>query len=322
MRHIFTVLIFVIFLTSMSSAQESSRKQKIQELQNINQRIEQTKAQLTELEKRRLELEKFILKPTSEDFAAAEKENASAFRIFPRGLLVNKISVPGGAACYSFSTESNSYDQTPQIGLSAGFLFVMGAGGLDYGFIAYLDKLPLSQINEQTKGVAFLANYEPPTTTEEARNELMKVRRGYKVDDLIYRRTILDEVGYSYALRVINFNKADILVAFNIYRKDTDGSLIIFWKLIENFKIPRLEKNNAVINIQPNPNTENKVLDYAAQQAVQGALVQNGLDGVSVEATTTEVTLRGTVPKGKMADAVRIAQETAKRKIQNQLTEQ
>jgi hypothetical protein len=46
-----------------------------------------------------------------------------------------------------------------------------------------------------------------------------------------------------------------------------------------------------------------------------------GLTDVTVEATTTEVTIRGTVPKGKMAEVNRIAQETGKRKVNNQVTE-
>jgi hypothetical protein len=320
MRSIFKAFIFVLFLGSILSAQESSREQKIQELQAISPKIEKAKAQLTELENRQTELEGFILEPTDADYAEAEKENASAFRIFPRGLLEDKISVRGGAAYYSFSTESHSYDDTPQIELQNGNLSV-GFAGADYGFITDLDKLPLSQISEQTKGVNFLVKYAPPTVEEEARNEFRKIRQGFKVDEVNYNKSVSAIVGHSYVLRAISFDEADILVVFNVYRKDTDGSLIIFWKLIENFKTPRLEKNTAVVNIRQNPDTEIKVLDYAVQQAIQDSLVQNGLNDVSVEATTTEVTLRGTVPKGKLADAVRITHEMAKRKVSNQLTE-
>ncbi len=50
--------------------------------------------------------------------------------------------------------------------------------------------------------------------------------------------------------------------------------------------------------------------------------MQKGLNNISVDATTTEVILRGTVPKGKMAEAVRTALEVEKRKVNNKLTEQ
>ena len=92
--------------------------------------------------------------------------------------------------------------------------------------------------------------------------------------------------------------------------------MIISWKLIENFEIPRLERNKLNIDIQP------EVLDYVIAQALQTELMQKGLNNISVDATTTEVILRGTVPKGKMAEAVRTALEVEKRKVNNELTEQ
>jgi len=92
--------------------------------------------------------------------------------------------------------------------------------------------------------------------------------------------------------------------------------LIISWKLIENFEIPRLERNKLNIDIQL------EVLDYVIAQALQTELIQKGLNNISVDATTTEVILRGTVPKGKMAEAVRTALEVEKRKVNNELTEQ
>jgi hypothetical protein len=61
--------------------------------------------------------------------------------------------------------------------------------------------------------------------------------------------------------------------------------------------------------------------DAAAETAVKAALDKAGLKDVTVDATTTEVTLRGTVAKGKLGEAVRIANEAGKRKVNNQLTE-
>jgi hypothetical protein len=50
--------------------------------------------------------------------------------------------------------------------------------------------------------------------------------------------------------------------------------------------------------------------------------VQKGLDNISVEATTKVITLRGNIPKERMAEALRIAVEVGKRKVINQLMEQ
>ena len=61
--------------------------------------------------------------------------------------------------------------------------------------------------------------------------------------------------------------------------------------------------------------------DMTAKTAVEAAMKKAGLNDVTVDATTTEVTIRGTVPKGKMAQVNQIATETAKRKVNNQVVE-
>ncbi len=61
--------------------------------------------------------------------------------------------------------------------------------------------------------------------------------------------------------------------------------------------------------------------DSVAATAVADAEKKAGFSDVTVTATTTEVTLRGTVPKGKLGEAVRVANETGKRKVNNELTE-
>ena len=61
--------------------------------------------------------------------------------------------------------------------------------------------------------------------------------------------------------------------------------------------------------------------DPLAKASVEQALKKKGFNDVIVEATTNVITLRGIVPKDKMGEAVLIAQETAQRKINNQLVE-
>ena len=63
------------------------------------------------------------------------------------------------------------------------------------------------------------------------------------------------------------------------------------------------------------------VKDAAVETAVKDALTKKGFTDVTVEGTATQVTLRGTVAKGKMAELNQVAQETAKRKVINQVTE-
>ena len=65
----------------------------------------------------------------------------------------------------------------------------------------------------------------------------------------------------------------------------------------------------------------NLSIDVTTKTIVENEYKRSGLNAVLVEATTDEITLRGTVPKGRMAEVVRMAHEIGKRKVNNQLTE-
>ncbi|MBA2620858.1 MAG: hypothetical protein H0U87_06635 [Acidobacteria bacterium] len=67
--------------------------------------------------------------------------------------------------------------------------------------------------------------------------------------------------------------------------------------------------------------TMTPAMDMATQATVKSALDKAGITGVTVDATTSGVTLRGSVAKGKMAQAVKIAQEAGKKAVRNELTE-
>jgi hypothetical protein len=201
--------------------------------------------------------------------------------------------------------------------LSQGNLSV-GFAGADYGFIYDLGETSLTEVSDDSGGVNFLINYKPPTNEPEIRVEQRKAHE-YKSDGILYKRRVPNIVGHTYILRSIVFDRSDILVAFKVHRKDTDGSLIILWKLLKNFETPKIEKSKIVVNAAE---TTVETIDSEIANVVQNALIQEKLFNVSVEATDKTVTLRGTVPKGKMAEAVRITQETAKRRVRNEITEQ
>jgi ABC-type glycerol-3-phosphate transport system substrate-binding protein len=66
---------------------------------------------------------------------------------------------------------------------------------------------------------------------------------------------------------------------------------------------------------------ESTAVDPAMKSKVEAALKAKGFNDVTVDTSTPKATLRGTVAKGKMAEAVRIAQETAGKPFDNQITE-
>ena len=60
--------------------------------------------------------------------------------------------------------------------------------------------------------------------------------------DVTYKRNVPVKEGATYLLRSINYGKSDVLVGLHVLRKDTDGSVIIAWKLLKRYPVPQLGK--------------------------------------------------------------------------------
>lgn len=270
---------FGLLCSSIIFSQELNREQKLQKIDELNSQIKI--------------LETAILLPTTKDLNQAEKEGFEVFRIMPRERYDHKFTVQGGGSYYSFTTKSHDYQNIAQIGLEQNNLKV-GFAGADYGFIADLGKTPLTEITKETAEVNFLLNYKPPTNEPEVRIEQRKTWN-YEANSFVFKSRITAIVGHSYVLRTISFDRADILVAFKIHRKDTDGSLIIFWKLLEQFEKPMLNRSDE---------TSQKQSDIELQKEILNALEEKGYRNVKVDVSTTPIILRGTVPKGKMAEVI------------------
>jgi hypothetical protein len=226
MRYIIGLFVITLTFVSIANAQDSSREQKLQKIDALNNQIKV--------------LETEILLPDIKDSNEAEKKGFEVFRLMPRERYDHKLTVRGGGAYYSFSSKSHDYQSISQISLEQNHLSV-GFAGADYGFIADLGILPLATINKETYGAAFLANYKPPRNMIEIRSE-QRQAHGYQIGDITYKRYLPAIVGSTYVLRSISFDEVDVLVAFKIHRKDTDGSLIIFWKMLKEFEKPTIDR--------------------------------------------------------------------------------
>jgi|SRR5215213_5373985 len=66
---------------------------------------------------------------------------------------------------------------------------------------------------------------------------------------------------------------------------------------------------------------ESANLDTGLKTKVEAALKAKGFNNVTVDMTTTPATLRGSVPKDKMTEAIQTAQEAAGKPFKNELTE-
>lgn len=222
------IIFLALLCTSVVFSQELNREQKLQKIDELNSQIKI--------------LEADILLPSNKDFQQAQKEGFGVFRLMPREKYDRKLTINGGGAYYSFARKSSEYGRGSDIALEQNYLSV-GFAGADYGFIYDLGETPLTDVSVNTIEAGFLINYKPPTNETDVRNEARKAY-SYNVGGLIYKSRVSEVVGHTYILRSINFDDWDILVALKVQRKDTDGSLIIFWKLLENFEKPTFVRNS------------------------------------------------------------------------------
>lgn len=192
------------------------------------------------------------LAPPAEDAAQfasfLSQPDTGLVRLLPRDPknFNGKLSVRGGGAYYSFAHLVHEYNYGSDIGLEQDY-FLAGFAGASYGLLFDLGDLPLADVTTETAPVKLLASFSPPSAEPEAR----KIQRqlfgnGYQDSWFVYRRSIPAVVGHTYAVRSVDYEMSDVLVAFRVLRKDEEnGGVILLWKMLKRFPEPRLESNAA-----------------------------------------------------------------------------
>jgi len=66
-------------------------------------------------------------------------------------------------------------------------------------------------------------------------------------------------------------------------------------------------------------NATSGVTDAALKNVVEANLTRYGVSGVTVEVNNKEVTLKGSIPRAKLQDAMKAANEASPKKVNNQL---
>jgi hypothetical protein len=243
MKRLFIAALFLIialpFLGINGFAQSAPREEV----------FKQIKAKRAELQL----LENQLLAPSEEDRAAyaefLSQPDTGLIRLLPGDVYnseeyrkTNKTpTISGGGACYSFARLTHEYGYGSDLALNSGYLSV-GFAGADYGMLVNVGDLPLEQIMLEHPSVRFLAAHTPAANLPNARTEQRQVGKGFTVDDVRYQNRLPVEVKSTYIVRSIGYSTSDVLVAFKVIRKDTDGSVIILWKLLKKYPVPELAR--------------------------------------------------------------------------------
>ena len=103
-----------------------------------------------------------------------------------------------------------------------------------------LGDVPLEDILLKDPRADFISTYTAPREERRARAEAWRFAGGVKNHDQLYRKHLPVVENNTYLLRSIVYDRSDVLVAFRVVRKDTDGSVIIAWKLLKKYDTPWL----------------------------------------------------------------------------------
>jgi hypothetical protein len=230
----FSLTLILACLNVAAQTQTQSRDEVIRQ-------IEAKRAELAELEKKVLA----VSDADREEFATfLSQPQTGVIRLLPReqydGNKKRGLALNGGGAFYSFVHSRHEYGRGSDIMLEQGDLAV-GFAGADYGLLLNMGDVQLEEVTPEQVAVRTLLEYTPAAAEREARIEHRTLWEGMNLAGVVFKRRVPAKVSNTYLLRSISFGDSDIAVAFRITRKDTDGSLILLFKVLKKFPVPKWE---------------------------------------------------------------------------------
>ena len=206
---------------------------------DIVKEIEAKRAEIAALEKKLLATSN----ADREEFAAfLTQSDTGLIRLLPREKFDRKLmTLSGGGAYYSFVRKTHEYGQGSDISLEQEQLSV-GFAGADYGMLLNLGDISIDQVTSELVPVRALIEYVPPTKESEARAEYQKLWQGVDLAGFTFKSRLPAKVSNTYLLRSISHGRSDTAAAFRVVRKDTDGSMIVVFKVLKKVPAPKFEK--------------------------------------------------------------------------------
>ena len=230
---------------------------------------------LTEKDRERIES---VLTPNSVDVATnAEllaQDRTGIFRLFPNSNCETRLQIKVDGECANHVPGGSSYSfrggaVTPDIHFNSGLL--IGEGFFALSIVTEVGDKSLLNFDRSAAEIKFLQDFIPATNFADARAQYENIHKGIVSGGKTYLNTVVPKLDTTYAIRIIayrngnnllkrmqkgepiipdspvaNFqtvqsdNRFDLLVAFRIIRRESDGNLTILWKELERRKSPVL----------------------------------------------------------------------------------
>ena len=227
---------------------------------------------LSEKDRERIES---VLTPNAVDVAANKKlldqDRTGIFRLFPNSNCETRRQIRVDGDCANHVPGGSSYSfraggVTPDIHFNNGVL--VGEGFFSYSILTEIGDKSLLELDDSAPELRFLKNYAPAETFAGARTQYEEIHKGVRSGEKVYSNTATPKLDTTYAIRIVAYrngnnlakrmateavtvdspvtsfatvqadNRFDLLVAFRIIRRESDGNLTILWKELARQKSP------------------------------------------------------------------------------------
>jgi len=115
------------------------------------------------------------------------------------------------------------------------------------GFITNLGDAALEDVTVDRKEARFLVDLMAPNRESALREYQRMSSSGFEKNAVFYSRWSPAKNNTTYLARTIQYESADLLVAFRTVREEPDGSFVILWKILKKNPTPVFKKKRVLL---------------------------------------------------------------------------
>lgn len=168
-----------------------------------------------------------------------------------------KRTMPGSGSSFSFREETYRIPRLADLSLSDNNFFV--SGEWLHGLMVSIGDIALEKVDTKTVGLQYLNEFQPASEYESAKKIDYRIADGIKQGNFLYARSAVVRENETYLLRSVAYRgrirktaegfiyneldydkRKDIIVAFRVARRHSDGSVTILWKEISSKQSPKI----------------------------------------------------------------------------------
>jgi len=173
-----------------------------------------------------------------------------------------QYTMPGAGSSFSFRTENYRIPRLADLTFTDKSF--QAGGVLLHGIFVNIGNVLLEEVNLQTRGLKYLADFQPEPAYEKGKELDLQLMQGIKNDGFLYRRGLFVVENTTFALRSIAYSgkyfravknltynefdfdkRKDVIVVFRIVEKDEAGNVTILWKELQEKDSPEVKREGS-----------------------------------------------------------------------------